>query len=107
VIIDSYVVHGAPTRVAVLGDLTFRMSPNHALVTNYTARIRAAGTSSPILSSVSLGVPQPDEDGIVTANLTSALNALGVGNYEVTVATTTAGGTTDSSASTPFSVPLA
>lgn len=88
-----------------LGDLTF--TPSVDAVLYYEARVYAEGTSSPVLTSRYLGKPEAD---IVTnkikVNLKTMLNALTPGNYEVTVAAIGSGGTSESSDSNVFIVPL-
>lgn len=89
---------------APLGDLTFLKSPDHATAT-YDARVHPEGSAT-ILLTIALGRPAPDVNGLITVNIAAQLTALGPGNYEVSVATTTAGGTTDSAVSNAFTVPL-
>lgn len=105
-IIDSCVIFDVKSVVAALGDLTFQASPDHASATNYQVRVYAGGTVTPILATQNLLVPRPNEAGTITVNLQALLNPLSAGNYDVTVAVTTPGGTTESAASTPFTVPL-
>lgn len=89
-----------------LGDVSFTASPDHASVTNYQIRVRLAGAFSTILTAVDIGKPTPNASNVIVWNIATELTALGAGDYEVTVATTTPGGTTDSGETSAFSVPL-
>lgn len=104
-IIDVVLVHGFTPANTSLGELSFRMSPDHPTVTSYEARVRSQGSST-ILATQNLGKPTPDEDGICYVNIAALLNAQAAGNYEVTVAAISPSGTTDSSVSNAFTVPL-
>jgi hypothetical protein len=104
-IIDMVVIHGAVAHPTVLGNLRFRASPGHATVTNYTANVRAYGSST-IVATHNLFKPTPDEDNIIYVNIASTLNALPAGNYDVRVQATGPGGTDESTDSNFFTVPL-
>jgi hypothetical protein len=104
-IIDLCVIHGGTIHPVVLGNLIFRASPDHAVVTDYTANVRAAGDST-IVAAIDLAKPQPDEDDLIVVNIAGQLNALSPGNYEVKVQATSPGGTVESPVSNAFTVPL-
>lgn len=89
-----------------LGNLSYTPSVDPVLY--YEARVYAAGTSSPILTTQYLGDPAVDPaTNLVTVNIGRMLNALAPGNYEVTVAAIGSGGTSESADSNIFVVPLA
>ena len=92
-----------------LGDLSF--TPSVDAILYYEARVYALGTSSPVLATVYLGGPPPtgpsaDQTGKIKVNILRTLNALPSGNYEVRVAAIGAGGTSESTESNPFEVPV-
>lgn len=89
-----------------LGVLTFIASPDHASLTDYTVRVYALGTTSPVVTSRSLGVPTPDSNNEIRHDLTSMLNPLTAGNYTVTVLATSPTGSAETSG-VNFSLPLA
>lgn len=105
-IIDSCVVFDIKSVVAAKGDLTFRAAPDHGNATNYQVRVYAGGTTTPVVARQDLLVPKPNDIGMITVNLQALLNPLSPGNYDVAVAVTTPGGTTESAASNVFTVPL-
>jgi len=90
--------------VELLGDLTF--TPSVDAVLYYEARVYAEGTSSPILATQYLGVPPVDANGRCRVNILSMLNAQAPGNYDVKVAATGSGGTSESAESNVFVVPV-
>jgi hypothetical protein len=88
-----------------LGILTFAASPDHASVTAYTIRIYAHGTTSPVLASRDIGKPTPDTNNDIIHDINTLLSPLSVGNYTVTILTTSPGGSAESAGDT-FSLPL-
>lgn len=87
-----------------LGDVSFIPSAGHSSVTNYEARIRAEGSGTVLLTKA-LGVPGP-QNGRITVNLRALLDSLTPGNYTVSIAATSAGGTDDSDPTASFIVPI-
>lgn len=90
---------------ASVGETAFNASPDHASVTNYTARLRVSGNST-VVATQSLGVPTPDGNGVIIVDLTTLFAGRTAGNYTVSILTTTSGGSTDSAESTAFALPL-
>jgi hypothetical protein len=88
------------------GDVAFVASPDHAVVTNYTARLRVFGNST-VIDTLSLGVPTPDGNNVIVASLTSLFAGEAAGTYTVSILTTSAGGSTDSVESNAFVLPIA
>ncbi len=88
------------------GILSFTASPSHALVTSYTIRVYAYGTTSPVVTSRDIGRPTPDTNNRILHDVRSLLSPLTAGNYTATILTTTTGGTAESSSGAEFSVPL-
>jgi len=89
-----------------LGDLTF--TPSVDTVTSYEVRVYAEGTTSSPVATQNIGVPTPDAStGKIRVNIRSILDNLAAGNYQVTVAATGAGGTSESAQTFPYTVPLA
>jgi hypothetical protein len=86
------------------GDVSFLVSTDPT-VTSYAINVYAAGTSSPILVTVHLGLPHPI-GSVITVNIASTLNALPAGNYDVTIVATNPGGSSESAVSNTFTVPL-
>jgi hypothetical protein len=86
------------------GYLVFFASLDHASVTNYQARLRVNGSGT-VIGTLDMGQPTPDVYGTIGIDATSLL-AGHTGSHTMSVATTTAGGTTDSSISSPFTLPL-
>lgn len=87
------------------GEVAFNASPDHASITNYTARVRVSGVST-VVATQSLGVPTPDGNGVIIVDLTATFAGLSAGNYTVSILATSSGGSTDSAESTPFALPL-
>lgn len=87
-----------------LGDVRFTVSPQHATVTRYEARVRAFGSDT-IVARRDLGKPTPT-NGVAVVNLAALLGNLPTGTYTVSIAATDAGGTTDSTPSSAIGVPL-
>lgn len=85
--------------------ISFTASLDHASVTNYQARLRAVGSST-VVATQNLGVPTPDVYGVIVVDLTTLFSGVSAGNYTVSIATTTAAGTTDSGVSNAFALPL-
>jgi hypothetical protein len=106
VIIDSYIVHGSSPVATALGSFTFGASPDHVIVTSYEVRIRPSGSST-IVATQNLGKPTPDEDFLILVNIAQTLNPLPTGNYTAAVAAIAPGGTTESSSTSEYFVPLA
>lgn len=87
------------------GQVAFNASPDQATVTSYTARVRVSGSST-VTATQSLGVPTPDGNNVIVVDLSATFAGLAAGNYTVSILTTTAGGSTDSTESTAFALPL-
>lgn len=87
-----------------LGDVQFTVSPGHATVIRYEARVRAVGSST-VVATRDLGRPTP-YNGVAVVNLAALLNSLSAGDYTVSIAATDAGGTDDSTPSGAIMVPL-
>lgn len=96
---------GRPTQGYGLGDVSFTVPSDHATITSYEARVRAQGSST-VIRTKDLGKPTPNASGVVTFNLRAILDALSAGNYTVSIAATNQSGTTDSSETSAFLVPL-
>ncbi len=94
-----------PSPPGSTGEVSFPVSADHAAVTSY--EIRAYLEGSPVLAgSTNIGKPTP-VGGVITVNISSFLATLEAGNYVLTVAAISPGGTSESDASAPFSLPLA
>lgn len=104
-IIDLCVIHGSSPVSTTQGDVTFIASPQHATVTSYEGRVRAAGSAT-VIATQNFGKPTPDEDFLITANMRPTLATLAAGNYTVTVAAIAPGGTTEATETSVFSIPL-
>ena len=88
------------------GIVTFQASAGHATVTNYTVHLWTYPGVA-LEDSVSLGVPTPDGNGVISVNLTSFFTGQTPGNYTVTiVATDTGGDGPPSEHSSPFTLPM-
>jgi hypothetical protein len=87
------------------GDVAFVASPDHAIVTGYAARLRVYGNST-VIATQQLGTPTPDANGVIVVPLEGFFAGRTPGNYTVSILTTSAGGSTDSAASNPFTIPL-
>jgi hypothetical protein len=88
-----------------LGDVTF--TPSAGAVLSYEARVYAAGTSTPVVATKYLGVPNADPvTGLIKVNCRTMLDALPAGSYTVKIAATGAGGTDESDTTTAYDVPL-
>lgn len=94
----------APAVVPSGGDVTFTASADHSSVTGYEARIYTYPNGS-LVTTHSLGKPTPS-GGVITVNLASVFAVLSAGNYDVTIAATSAGGTSESLYSNAFALPL-
>jgi len=92
--------------VALLGDLTFTPSVDHATVSSYAARLYADGTSTPVLASVNIGKPTPNGSNVIRVDLLSFLNSQTPGNYLVKVVALSSGGSTESVNGDSFTVPV-
>ena len=88
------------------GEVAFTASPDQAVITDYTARLRVWGNAT-VIDTLSLGVPTPDGNGIIIADLTSLFAGKAAGNYTISILATSEGGSTDSAESPAFSLPLA
>jgi hypothetical protein len=86
------------------GYLVFFASLDHAIATNYEARLRVNGNST-VIGTQTLGVPLADVYGTIGVDVT-ALLAGHTGSHTMSVAVTTPGGTVDSDISAPFTLPL-
>ena len=87
------------------GEVAFNASPDQAVITNYTARVRVSGSST-VVATQDLGVPTPDGNGVIIVNMAATFAGLATGNYTVSILATSAGGSTDSTESAPFALPL-
>jgi hypothetical protein len=87
------------------GQVAFNANPVHAVVTNYTLRVRVYGNST-VIDTQDLGVPTPDGNNVIVVDASATFAEQSAGNYTVSILTTTAGGSTDSSESAPFALPL-
>lgn len=88
------------------GEVAFVASPDHATLTGYTARVRVYGSAT-IVATQALGVPTPDGNGVIVVSLTATYAGLSAGTYTVSIAATDSGGTTDSTESNAFTLPIA
>ena len=88
------------------GQVAFNANPVHAQVTNYTLHVRVYGNST-VIDTQDLGVPTPDGNNVIVVDASATFAEQSAGNYTVSILTTTAGGSTDSSESSPFALPLA
>lgn len=87
------------------GQVAFNASPDHSSVTSYTARVRVSGSATSSATQA-LGKPTPDGNNVIVVDLSATFAGLAAGNYTVSILTTSAGGSTDSTESTPFALPL-
>lgn len=87
------------------GYLSFTESVHHAWVTNYQVRVRAVGSAT-VVASQDLGQPVADRYGVITTNLNTLFSGLGAGSYTLTILTTVPGGSSESSLSAAFTLPL-
>lgn len=88
-----------------LGDVTFIPSVNPVLY--YEIRVYAQGTVTPVVATKLVSGQKADPwTGLVRVHCKTMLNALSAGNYDVTVAAIGSGGTSESSISNAFTVPL-
>jgi hypothetical protein len=88
-----------------LGNLSW--TPSTGSVTYYEARVYAEGTTSPLLATKYLGLPNADPvTGQITTTIRTTLGTLAAGNYEVLVAAIGPGGTTQSVRAGAYAVPL-
>lgn len=91
-----------------LGDLTFTPPVTGGTVQYYEARVYAENTTTPILATKYLGLPNADPvTGLITVNMATLLNSLAAGNYDVAVAAIGPGGVGTEGVSNVFTVPLA
>lgn len=88
------------------GQVAFNASPDHVDVTSYTARVRVSGSSS-VTATQALGKPTPDGNNVIVVDLSSTFAGLSAGNYTVSILSTSAAGSADSSESAAFALPLA
>ncbi len=101
----SYVAGPPPQTPTVSGDVRFAASPDHATLTSYEVRVRPEGSGT-VAGSENVGKPTPDAYGDITVNMSTLFGTLSAGNYTVSVAAVSAGGTTDSDVSAVFALPL-
>ena len=97
-----------PTRVEAdgLGDVSFTPSSDHDTnVSYYEARVHPEGSST-IVATKLLGKPSITSSGKIVCSLRAILNSLSAGNYVVIVRAVNANGSTDSTDSNTFTVPL-
>lgn len=87
------------------GDTAFEASPDHAIVTGYAARLRVYGNST-VVATEQLGKPTPDGNNVIVVPLEGFFAGRAAGDYTVSILTTSAGGSTDSAESSPFTIPL-
>lgn len=86
------------------GDVTFVPSPNDATVTSYQINVYQYGTTT-IVANTNIGHPAA-VGGIITVDLTTFFGTIAPGNYDVTVVAIAPGGSTESTISNAFSLPL-
>jgi len=88
------------------GDVAFVVSPDHfTTVTSYSARLRVYGNST-VVATEFLGKPAPDGNGVIVVQLEGFFAGRTPGDYTVSILSTSAGGSTDSAESNPFTIPL-
>ncbi len=87
------------------GQVAFNASPDHNAVTSYTARVRVSGNST-VVATQALGKPTPDGNNVIVVDMSSTFSGLSAGNYTVSILATSAGGSTDSTESAAFALPL-
>ncbi len=88
------------------GDISWLPSADHATLTRYDVYVRLSGSST-ILLTINVGKPPVwPSTGRCYANISGPLSGLSSGNYTAAVAAVSGGGTTESTASSDFSVPL-
>jgi hypothetical protein len=88
------------------GDVAFVISPDHfTTVTSYSARLRVWGNATVIATEL-LGKPTPDGNGVIVVQLEGFFAGRSPGDYTVSILATSAGGSTDSVESNPFTIPL-
>ncbi len=81
--------------------------PSFGTVTYYEARVYAEGTTTPVVATKYLGLPEASPaTGLIKVNIATMLNARPPGNYDVIVAAVGPGGTTESSHAGAYAVPL-
>ncbi len=86
------------------GYLVFFASLDHAIATNYEARLRVNGNTT-VIGTQTLGVPLADVYGTIGVDVTALVTGH-TGSHTMSVAVTTPGGTVDSTISAPFTLPL-
>ncbi len=91
-------------RPDALGDVSFNPSPDHATVTSYEARLYPYGGGT-LVSSKNFGKPVI-VGGDIRVNVAVWFGQQSAGNYELKVAAISPGGTTESTVSNDFSLPL-
>lgn len=87
------------------GQIAFQAPPDHYSVIGYTARVRVYGSST-VTATQSLGKPTPDGNGVIISDLSVLFSTLSAGSYTVSLLSTSIAGSTDSSESSPFALPL-
>ena len=105
---ESLRLSGANTVTTVWtpsGFTAFNANAEHATLTNYQARLRLSGSGT-VLDTRDLGVPTPDGNNVIVVDLSGMFAAHVPGNYTVSIAATSAGGTTDSAESNVFVIPV-
>ena len=93
--------HTAAVTVSPSSFVAMNASPDHAIVTSYTARLRTVAAPGVIVDTLNLGVPTPDGSGVMIVNLASLFSGKAAGDYTVSVLTTTATGSADSASPMP------
>lgn len=91
-------------RAAAQGDVAWNPDPDHATLTSYEVRLYPQGGGS-LVASKNVGKPVI-VGGDCLVNLATWFGTQPAGNYELKVASIAPGGTTESTVSNAFSLPL-
>ncbi len=86
------------------GSIYFEASTDHASVIYYSAQLRLEYTTA-VIDSFNLGVPTP-VSGVIIVDLTSWLATHAPGRYTLSILTVTATGSSDSTMTSGFTLPL-
>lgn len=105
-IVDMPLIMGPPsTAPNTLGLLSFNVSPDHDNVDYYEALLRVQGSST-VIDTLNIGKPDPNTTGIAWYDIAAWLSSHAPGNYTVSVNSVNTDGSSDSVASSAFTVPL-
>lgn len=91
-------------RASAQGDIAWNPSPDHATLTSYEIRLYGYGGGS-LVATKNVGKPVI-VGGDCLVNLATWFGTQAAGNYELKVAAIAPGGTTESTISNAFSLPL-